>query len=317
MSLSVDVLDRGDRDAYLAGLETAWPDWGGADRWQWVYERRCGGPPADLLGIEEAGALIAGSAVTYRRLRLASTSNEVLVGVMTGSWTVPAARGRGAFGLMVRASQRTVTGRGGALLLAFVTAANPSARRLASEGAAMWPSAYLIGDGTGPVGEEAAAPPEVGTIDELRDRSWGRCTRVAYTAEEFADQFLGRPESTSPAVVAGAPAVLERVPGFLRVSALAAPDGALVDVYGAVRALAGSEGSQAFAYTTDERAAARAEVAGMRRMPGSLALIGCHPDRLREAFAAPAAWTGDNRALLDPASPWYVGPVRMDSGDRV
>ena len=64
------------------------------------------------------GRPVAGSAVSYRRIR--HGGRELLAGIMTGSWTLPEARGRGAFGQAIEESRRLVASHGGEALLAFV-----------------------------------------------------------------------------------------------------------------------------------------------------------------------------------------------------
>lgn len=216
---------------YLRCLNSCFPGWGDERHFAWAFRRRVGGPAPDLMVVRDAGAIIAGSAVSYRTLRFAGGSS-VLVGIMTGSWTLPAARGRGAFSSIIRESVAATASHGASLLLAFVTEKNPSFRRLREAGATLYPTQYLV------------SPPEQARADggtEFREFpvSIARAPRwfAAFhagrpgahfhypTLQSWAGQHLERPGMLALVEAAGGAAVVETHGEFDRVQAITAPDG--------------------------------------------------------------------------------------------
>jgi hypothetical protein len=112
---------------YIECLNACFDGWGGPGMYRWCFARTGGSHPADLMVLEEDGHLIAGSVINYRHVSLANNA-AILVAVMTGSWTLPAARQNGCFKRIIQGSLALAEERGAALLLAFVTESNPSSR---------------------------------------------------------------------------------------------------------------------------------------------------------------------------------------------
>ena len=110
-----------DAEKTLPYLNACFPGWGDERSFRWVYQRAMQNQPApDYLVLKEGEAVIAGSGVNYREVLLRN-GRAVTAGIMTGSWTLPEARGKGCFNRMIQESVRLTEQRGGALLLAFVT----------------------------------------------------------------------------------------------------------------------------------------------------------------------------------------------------
>jgi GNAT superfamily N-acetyltransferase len=132
-------------ETYLKNLNTAFGSWGNTELYEWVFQRECGSfAPEQLILRDESNEVLAGSGVSYRRLILPN-GNAMDVGIMTGSWTLPAARGRGCFTRIIEESRLLCADRGCGLLLAFVTQDNPSRRALERAGSALFPSRYVFG----------------------------------------------------------------------------------------------------------------------------------------------------------------------------
>ncbi|WP_162126243.1 GNAT family N-acetyltransferase [Flavobacterium phycosphaerae] len=122
------------KNTYLAYLNQCFPNWGNTNTYDWIFERSVGEHESDILLIkDENNQVIAGSAVTYRKLKTANGS-EVDFGIMTGSWTLPEARGKGCFSQMIDESKRICFAKGVPFLTAFVTESNASYRRLRDAG---------------------------------------------------------------------------------------------------------------------------------------------------------------------------------------
>ena len=128
---------------YLDYLNECFPNWGGTTEYDWVFERKVGAFSADILLIEnEEDGVIAGSAVSYRKLSQNGQNAEI--GIMTGSWTLPAARKKGCFGKMINTSSELCRKKSVPYLTAFVTETNPSCRGLSSAGSYMFPTYHLF-----------------------------------------------------------------------------------------------------------------------------------------------------------------------------
>lgn len=122
------------KDTYLAYLNSCFPNWGNDTTYDWIFERKVGPNNSDILLIkDESDRVIAGSSVTYRMLKLADGS-IVNFGIMTGSWTLPEARGKGCFSRMIEESKRICFSKNVPYLTAFVTETNASYRRLKDAG---------------------------------------------------------------------------------------------------------------------------------------------------------------------------------------
>lgn len=115
---------------YLNYLNTCFPNWGNKTTFDWIFNRKCGLKSADFLILkDDENQVIAGSAVTYRQLKLADKS-VVDIGIMTGSWTLPEARGKGCFSQIIEESKIICSNNNVTYLTAFVTDVNASYRRL-------------------------------------------------------------------------------------------------------------------------------------------------------------------------------------------
>lgn len=193
-------VSRADAARYLAALNSCFSNWGDERTFAWAFDRRVSGPAADLMTLTEDGALLAGSAVTYRTIRTADGRSS-LAGIMTGSWTLPIARGRGCFTSIINKSLDFVRQREGSVLLAYVTDKNPSYRRLAAAGSALFPTRYVYSSPDTPRadGHKTKFVPYSSSVYELFEKRRSPGATISYVSEtEWASQFIDRPE---PSVV--------------------------------------------------------------------------------------------------------------------
>ncbi len=160
MVLDIEVNPRGLEDDYLAGLNRSFGRWGDRSMYSWDFERQVGARVADLMVLRDQGRIVAGSAVSYRTVRY--RDEVLLVGIMTGSWTLPEARGHGAFSLVIEESRRLVADRGGTVLTAFVTRENASRRRLVAAGCLEVPTWYVASNA------ETSPPPRPARSSQAR-----------------------------------------------------------------------------------------------------------------------------------------------------
>ncbi|RMA58956.1 hypothetical protein [Ulvibacter antarcticus] len=141
----IEYNPKGYKQKYIAHLNECFGAWGGDKEYNWVFEQQRGPFVSDLMVIhhDELGVL-AGSGVTYRSLKNKSTGQQINTGIMTGSWTLPAARRRGCFSKIIQESRMLCKSHEVPHLTAFVTETNASAGRLASAGSLLVPSYHLF-----------------------------------------------------------------------------------------------------------------------------------------------------------------------------
>lgn len=197
---SVSINPQGIEEEYLRCLNLCFGDWGNSRSYHWYFRRRTSYPQTDLIVLREDDRLVAGSAVSYRRVACPDGS-AASVGIMTGSWTLPEFRGRGHFTRIIEESLRLTSSAGGGALLAFVTEENSSFRQLAKAGAALVPSAYLFStpttQGRASAGElqqvEKSERIVLEIFERLNDERARRCCRFLYSSEnDFRSQFITR-----------------------------------------------------------------------------------------------------------------------------
>jgi hypothetical protein len=182
-----------DAAAYLSGLNACFPGWGGEASYDWAFRRRVGGPEADMLVVERGGALLAGTAVTYRRVQRVGREPET-VGCMTGSWTLPAARRQGWFKALTVASMEAVAARGCTFLVGWGAAANGSAATLLRMSSRVVETAYLGAPDSGKTEMRAEVVPDdvAAPIFQARPAPAG-ANRLVYSPDEWLGQMVRRP----------------------------------------------------------------------------------------------------------------------------
>jgi GNAT superfamily N-acetyltransferase len=331
-------LDRADVDVevnvpgiaaeYLTGLNRCFPDWGGPDTYRWAFERTVGAAPPDLMAIRQNEGLVAGSAISYRQVALAR-GGRLDVGIMTGSWTLPEARGKGYFTRMIEESVGLASQRRAALLLAFVTEDNPSARRLRAAGSAVFPTFYLFSTPETPRPESSLEPRVhsdgdkiLGDIVSIREAEQAGFTRFVYpTTDAWFSQFVERPGNIDVLDFdGGAWSVLERTRTSDRVQLMVVDRSSRLTVGGCLRALlrrALEGGRQLFFFTTVRDVSQQGQGIGLALKPGFLTALVANASALREALRISASRPLNGSAeLADPDSPWFLGHWDLQSGDR-
>jgi GNAT superfamily N-acetyltransferase len=192
---------------YLDGANRAFGGWGDEARFRWAFRG-----DAEIVFLDR----VAASGITYRTLRGGHP-----VAIMTGSWTLPEARGRGAFTQMIEATREAARERG-AVVFGFVRQDNASARRLEEAGAAMIPTFYCRSISSGgqallPVIEEDLGQAGVPVLQFP--------SSFVYSPAEWRAQFLERPNAQIDCIGRRGEwaAIVERVDDFDRVLAVSDP----------------------------------------------------------------------------------------------
>ncbi|WP_299758416.1 hypothetical protein [uncultured Pontibacter sp.] len=215
---------------YIAYLNKCFKNWGQKDVYDWVFKRTVGGLDSDIILIKDnEGEIIAGSGVTYRKLNT-EQAGLIDIAIMTGSWTLPKARGKGCFTTMIEVSKEVAANKGVAFLTAFVTESNASFRRLERAGSYLVSTYHLFSPD-----EQYNAPnllnvEEVSldefTIDKVYNRlnSFKVLAHFAYTRHEFKEQYIDRPISPIILKINTEYVLIEETHNVMKVLLLTSPD---------------------------------------------------------------------------------------------
>jgi hypothetical protein len=189
------------KEKYLEYLNNCFPNWGDAITYDWVFERRVGQHKADIILLNnEEGEVIAGSAVTYRCVK-SKNGISVDFGIMTGSWTLPEARGRGCFSQIIEESKRICFSKNVPFLTAFVTESNASYRRLKDAGFYCKKADNIFSNETVFTTNTDFSIVEIVTADtqvlyDKLNQFPSLNSSFAYSKEEFEKQYIKRLNST-------------------------------------------------------------------------------------------------------------------------
>lgn len=324
--VDVEVNPVGFEDETLRGLNICFPGWGGRELYNWCFRREVGACAADTLVLRENGCLLAGSAVTYRQVRLRG-GRTVLAGIMTGSWTLPESRGRGCFSRIIDVSLELTRGHRGALLLAFVTQDNKSYSRLAKAGAGLFPSNYVSSLPETPL---VSNTPEV--VEVAPDPAVLRTAYQAYLAARRADacvmypdvdtwasQLVHRPRPTRLLRLGkGSWAAVEEHGSVDKIQFLVPGALGLGHCLAALLSRAQSRGQRLSLFSMSQELRDTGTLLGLRSAPGYLTALVGTPAVLAEALRVDEPWDHpDSTLLAEPESPFYLGRWEFQSGDRM
>ena len=324
MGLTIEPVRRSEEDTYLAYLNECFPGWGDQTRIEWAFRRDSGAGTASLLFARFDDEIIGGTAVTYRRV-LHPGGRESKIGIMTGSWVLAAARGKGCFTQMIAAMSDCTKKRGGSLLVAYAFQANPSYRAMKRAGLAIVETSYLrdwqeyeLADALAPL-ESLSVGDRSQVFTDDRATIESDRVRYVYTPEAWNAQFLHGPNP--PAYLelpGGSVALVEEAGGFLRVQALAVKQrSSYPEAVAALLEFAKRRQHRLFLFSVEAALTRAAEELGCERIPGAYFLKIVH----REALAAWAGW--DDPAslvesdLTDESHAAYLGAWEIQNRDRM
>lgn len=321
----VRINPRGIETLFERNLRICFPHWGDAAVSRWFFDRSVGGQPADRLVMLHRGKLLAGIALTHRRLCL-TTGAEVPVGILTGAWTLPEARNLGLFGRL--SAEALVLGRerGLALILAFVTDDNPSSRVLARLGFAGVPARYHFATPAAASPATTPLPTLItgdGAVRELASSARASrhgAVRVTYgTDEEWSSQFLERPNPSQILQLGyDARAVVEEVGETVRIHLLLSEGEAWRSVLESLRAWCSFRQRRGFLYSTNPQLSRAAADAGWEAKAGWIRIAVADAGVLAHAAgltSCPAS--ADAEALVDARHPWFLGEWDIQGGDKM
>lgn len=311
-------------DLYLECLNKCFSDWGGAAMYRWCFDRRVSGKKPDIMLLKKEGAVLGGSAVTYRHAMINGVM--VPVAIMTGSWTLPQARNQGCFTIMIEESLKLARNAGAALLIAFVTKTNPSMKQLMKKGSAVFPTHYLVtGQGTPRPGSpvELTAVPDIAgcslDISRFTVRDGPRHPYFTYSAEEWRSQFIKRPEAMEFLCMDRAcVGIVEKKGLFDRLLAFAgderhSPENILIAC--SARSLRNER--RLFFFTASSPLKNYAVSLGFEHIPGFLTTLIANEEVLRQTYPEAPSAPITPADIYDPANPWYIGEWHLTAGDRM
>ncbi len=296
-----------DRDVYLRGLNECFHGWGEEALYAWCFERDAGAGVADQMVATIDDDVVGGSAVVYRCVEGVGGA-KASVGIMCGSWTLPASRGRGCFSRMIERSVALSKARGAALLIAFVTETNPSKRRLEAAGSLMVPTGYCVAE----VADDGSALVSDGNVAQADPRAAQAASGVRFvygTQEAWGGQWIKRPSpNRAVALPSGATAIVEEAADTDRVLALFGSQDRLADLE-VLRRDAAARGRKTFFFSTVQEELSKAPNHGFKVIPGYVTVLVADED-------ACGAWLGqrvvDAKAATDLLGGWF-----LEHGDRM
>ncbi|MEQ8206561.1 MAG: GNAT family N-acetyltransferase [Woeseia sp.] len=163
--------------------------------YHWYMSRPYAGKTPDNGVLMSDGQPVSGAGVVYRQLR-DSEGRIIDVGVITGAWTLPEARGHGYFTKVMQESAVHVGAQGCELLLGFVTDDNASGKGMRRAGAYMIPTTYLLSSTTSnPQTKHLEVTPakvDAGELHALHNRHSAAAGYYYQHTDDWRSQFLER-----------------------------------------------------------------------------------------------------------------------------
>jgi len=210
------------KEQYIYNLNQCFNDWGGDKEYNWVFNRIVGKKPSDIMIIKnENNEVIAGSGITYRKLKI-DNQKVIDIGIMTGSWTLPEARGRGCFSKMIEISKNICKQNTVPFLTAFVMESNPSYRRLKHAGSHLISTYHFISKEVpysneydiSIVKSKSQAGVEIYDIFKKEQKDYF-C--FDYTYEDFSQQYINRIKNTELLRIGNDYAIIEESENIIKV----------------------------------------------------------------------------------------------------
>ena len=325
MGFDIVLNPKGIESTYIDYLNLSFGHWGDAALYKWCFDRQIGDLKADIMIFKQDEKIIAGSAVTYRKALLGKS--VINVGIMTGSWTVPEARGQGCFTTIIEESLSLASLKGAALLIAFLTESNTSFRRLASAGSSLFPTHYLFSDQNTPIPESGhvVSPASdiqkgIETIFENLRKHQDSFVHFTYTLKEWASQFWERPGEIEFLRIGDIGlAIIEKKGDFDRVLFLSLEEErAFTDCIKALLKRALENGQKLFLFTTSAFWKDECLKLGLGRAPGYLTALVADENALMKIYPGVSRLPANIvHEFYEPVSPWYIGSWDIQSGDRM
>jgi hypothetical protein len=325
MGFDIILNPKGMESTYIDHLNLSFGHWGDAALYKWCFDRQVGDLKADIMIFKQDEKIIAGSAVTYRKALLGKS--VINIGIMTGSWTVPEARGQGCFAKIIEESLSLASDKEAGLLIAFLTESNASFRRLAAAGSSLFPTHYLFSN------ENSAIPESGHVVSPVSDTKKGIETifgnlrkhqdgpaHFTYTLKEWASQFWERPGEMELLHIGDIGlAIIEKKGDFDRILFLSLKEEhAFTDCIKALLRRALENGQKLFLFTTSTFWKDECLKLGFGHAPGYLTALVADENALMRIFPGVSCLPANIvHEFYKSGSPWYIGSWDIQSGDRM
>lgn len=324
--IDIIINPKGIESIYIECLNYCFGDWGGTNVYKWCFNCQVGDLKADIMILKKDGKIIAGSAVTYRKVLFANSS-MINVGIMTGSWTLPDARGQGCFTKIIKESVALASSKDAALLLAFMTKNNASFRRLVDSGSLLFPTHYLFSSDDTPIPESDLVISPVLDIRKGVETIFERFIRYQigfahfiYTPKEWQSQFFNRPGEIEFLCINNIGlAVIEKKENFDRVLFMSLGEGITFKKF--IKALlkrALNNRRKLFLFTTSPLWKDECVELGFNYSPGYLTALVANEKKLVKAFPGVSCLVKNiGNKIYKVSSRYYMGLWDIQSGDRM
>ena len=194
----IKVNPDGYKNEFIRNINYCFNGWGGEETYNWVFERKVGNysPEIGIVENEEDG-VIAGTGYTYRKMNYNGKRTDF--GIVSGSWTLPAARRKGCLTKLVEKGRELSGEKKLPFVSAFMVDTNPSSRRLRALGAKMVPVYHLFSPEVPFKDADGAKPEMMEKNSEVVQKVYNRMmetqkgfTFFDYTLQEFEKQYISR-----------------------------------------------------------------------------------------------------------------------------
>lgn len=267
---------------YIRYINECFNHWGQDREYDWAFNRKVGDKASDIMIIKnEEDEVIAGSAVTYRKVK-SGEGSPVDIAIMTGSWTLPKARGRGCFTKIIDISRELAAKKGVPYLTAFVTESNASFRRLRDAGSALMPTTLLFSPEEPYADADTSAISVVSNEKEVLPDIYSRfkasekeALHYDYTHEEFYQQYISRPKDSEILKLGNEYAILEETHNVVKVLLITYDS---IDSYERIiKQLSNwslaNRAKKLYLFSTKEEVVNKCESLGFEKMPGYFTIM--------------------------------------------
>jgi len=321
--ITVDINPSNIQKEYLRCLNIAFGNWGDAEEYFWYFQRKTVFQRPDMIILRNGNQMLAGSGVNYRRLRFPD-GQDIVIGIMTGAWTLPEARGQGCFSRIIEESVQLTAQKGGAMLMAFVTEDNASFRQLAKAGSSLVPSTYIFSTPDTPQPKQAALlrglekneQTASAVMEKLKTRYEDQVHFLYPSADHLIANFFHR---TMPTEIfcdeSNNFSIIEMKPDTYLLQLFAAENNEACIANALNHAFENQR--KFFTFTTRTDIADTCKQLGLGTKQGYVTVLMADESKLRSANNISTVWTSnDSTPVVQRECEWFLGEWDVQSGDR-
>lgn len=314
-------------EEYLGYLNQCFPGWGDVALYNWVFDRDVGAGRADRIFAYHENEIIGGTGVSYRMITDSKGAKE-RIAIMTGSWTLPAARGKGCFSHLILAMRDQAIKKGCVLLTAFAFKDNASYGAMLRQNCVALPTVY-VRDPLVPTKDCQSDNEFLGRypvsdkfVEELfvsLQKSENDKVRFTYSLSEWKGQFIGDPAKMGAVSIGhSSKFIFEIANGFLRVLAMyVSEEDNLKSVFANILQITRKEGFRLFMFSTDSKEIEVMKELELEIIEGGFFLLFADKDRYRNWRSLDANHVLKESDLLALENSAYIGNWSIQNRDRI